>query len=159
MQWACFYTYIVHISKFIPFLLTWTFVCFNIRMKAAFILIFCLPCLFAETASDVALDAYKRMTPEERMSGKVNLTKSQYWYRFLHLDTLSCIYPWQIPTNSFIECNAKAGAPRRRRSTTTRIQFVGVFFSLAFVQIQQIRLTLDCYNWHCTNYQLRPVIG
>lgn len=129
MQWACFYMYIVHISKFIPFLLTWTFVCFNIRMNAAFILIFCLPCLFAETASDVALDAYKRMTPEERMSGKVNLTKSQYWYRFLHLDTLSCIYPWQIPTNPLLNVTQKQAHQDGADQLPLEFNLLGFFFS------------------------------
>lgn len=83
MQWTGLSIYIVHTSMFIFIFLNLNFcLLFNIRMKVAFVLIFCLPCLFAETASDVALDAYKRMTPEERMSGKVNLKNSQYSYRF-----------------------------------------------------------------------------
>uniref|UniRef100_A0A8W8LJF3 Uncharacterized protein n=1 Tax=Magallana gigas TaxID=29159 RepID=A0A8W8LJF3_MAGGI len=52
----------------------------DIRMKAAFVLIFCLPCLFAETASDVALDAYKRMTPEERMSVHEAFGLIKHWF-------------------------------------------------------------------------------
>ena len=42
-------------------------------MKAAIILLVCLPFLFAKTANDEALEVYRRMTPEERMDGEYTI--------------------------------------------------------------------------------------
>uniref|UniRef100_A0A8W8LIW0 Uncharacterized protein n=3 Tax=Magallana gigas TaxID=29159 RepID=A0A8W8LIW0_MAGGI len=58
-----------------------TFVCGSaIRMKAAFILLVCLPFLFAGPAEEAALKAYKRMTPEERLSVHQAVDSIKHWF-------------------------------------------------------------------------------
>jgi hypothetical protein len=46
-------------------------------MKAAFLLLVCLPFMFAKTVNEpdfAALEAYNRMSPEEKMSGEFRFT-------------------------------------------------------------------------------------
>ena len=45
----------------------------DFTMKAVFVLLVCLPFLFANTVDESALKAYKRMTPQERLSGRLCL--------------------------------------------------------------------------------------
>ena len=45
----------------------------DFTMKAVFVLLVCLPFLFANTVDESALKAYKRMTPQERLSGSLCL--------------------------------------------------------------------------------------
>ena len=45
----------------------------DFTMKAVFVLLVCLPFLFANTVDESALKAYKRMNPQERLSGRLCL--------------------------------------------------------------------------------------
>ncbi|XP_055998925.1 uncharacterized protein LOC130047608 [Ostrea edulis] len=53
------------------------------RMKAAFLLLVCLPFMFAKTANEpdfVSLEAYNSMTPEERMSVHSAVEAIKHWF-------------------------------------------------------------------------------
>ena len=47
----------------------------DFTMKAVFVLLVCLPFLFANSADESTVKAYKRMTAQERLSGSLCLFK------------------------------------------------------------------------------------
>lgn len=49
-------------------------------MRTLVLFLACLPCLFASMADDVALENYKRMTPEERVSVHEAVDAIKHWF-------------------------------------------------------------------------------